>query len=78
MNNLCPLSELTVGDSGRVISLKTHGIARKRMLDLGLVNGTIVSSVLKSPSGNPTAYNIRGALIALRNQDAENIYVKPI
>ena len=77
MKNLCPLSELPFGSSGRVILLKTHGNTRARMFDLGLVNGTIVSSELKSPLGDPTAYSVRGALIALRQKDADNIFVKP-
>ena len=45
------------------------------MLDLGLVKGTTVEAVQKSPSGDPIAYFIRGAVIALRDQDAEKILI---
>lgn len=46
------------------------------MLDLGLVNGTNVESLHKSPSGDPVAYYIRGSVIALRNEDAGKIFVQ--
>ena len=46
---------------------------RRRLRDIGLIEGTKVKCVLKSPAGDPTAYQIRGALIALRSEDAEKV-----
>ncbi len=46
------------------------------MLDLGLVNGTNVEALHKSPSGDPVAYYIRGSVIALRKEDAGKIFVE--
>lgn len=46
------------------------------MLDLGLISGTVVEAMHKSPSGDPTAYNIRGAVIALRSEEAGKILVE--
>ena len=48
------------------------------MLDLGIVKNTIIKPVLKSPSGDPVAYEIRGAIIALRKEDSDLIMVKKI
>jgi ferrous iron transport protein A len=45
----------------------------RRLIDLGLVRGTRVTCVLKSPAGDPCAYLIRGALIALRRADADGV-----
>lgn len=45
------------------------------MLDLGLVPGTKIIPILKSPSGNPTAYEVRGSMIAIRKEDSKSIYV---
>ena len=59
-----------------VYSLTSTGIERRRMLDLGLVQGTTVEALQKSPSGNPVAYFIRGAVIALREIDAKNVRVR--
>ncbi|MBS4031348.1 MAG: ferrous iron transport protein A [Clostridiales bacterium] len=70
------LSRLRVGERGVVTSLHAQGIIRRRMLDLGLVPGTVVESVRRSPAGDPTAYNIRGAIIALRAEEGCKVYVE--
>ena len=46
------------------------------MLDLGIVKGTLITPIFKSPSSDPTAYEIRGSLIALRKEDSCLIEVK--
>ena len=40
------------------------------MLDLGFTKGTTIIPVLKSPFGDPTAYEVRGSIIALREEDS--------
>lgn len=71
-----PLSSLPIGETGVVQHLLSTGTQRRRMLDLGLVSGTPVEALQKSPSGDPTAYFIRGAVIALRSEDAGKILVE--
>ena len=71
-----PLSELPIGGSARVFSLLSSGNERRRMLDLGMVKGTAVEAVQKSPSGDPVAYFIRGTLLAIRAEDAEKCLVQ--
>ena len=73
---LCPLNLLQMGVSGTVAKLLSTAKERRRMLDLGLITGTPVTPIQKSPSGDPTAYFIRGAVIALRTEDAEKILVR--
>lgn len=70
-----PLNELEIGKSAIVDSLKSIGNERRRMLDLGVVKDTSIEALYKSPSGDPVAYNIRGAVIALRSEDANKIMV---
>lgn len=48
------------------------------MLDLGFREGSVVRPVLRSPSGSPTAYQVCGALIALRSSESERISVLPL
>ena len=74
--NLIPLSLLPLGMKAKVKDLVSTGIIRRRMLDLGLILDTEVEALLKSPSGDPTAYNIRGAVIALRSEEAGKIFVR--
>lgn len=74
-DNDLTLGRLRVGQRGVVTSLHAQGIMRRRLLDLGLVPGTIVESIRRSPAGDPTAYSIRGAVIALRSEESCKIYV---
>ena len=70
------LTNLNEGCSGVITNITLSGDIRRRLYDLGLIKGTKVSCVIKSPMGNPIAYNIRGAVIALRNSDADKIFIK--
>ena len=76
--NYLPLFEVNVGSRARVSELLSIGLSRRRMLDLGLIPGTIINVIRKSPLGDPIAYNIRGALNALRKEEAKQILVSKI
>ncbi len=67
------LSALREGESAYVTEVSAGPAMDRRLTDLGLVRGTRVTCVLKSPSGDPCAYLIRGALIALRRADADGV-----
>ena len=69
---LC-LSALPEGESACVTQVRAGPAMDRRLIDLGLVRGTRVTCVLKSPAGDPCAYLIRGALIALRRADADGV-----
>lgn len=71
------LTDLSLGESGRVVALSTglRGQERRRLLDLGLLPGTEVTAELRSPGGDPTAYRIRGAMIALRAEQARLVKI---
>ncbi len=73
----CTLAEIPLEGWGKVRSLHLTGLTRRRLLDLGMVPGTMVKVVLQSPAGDPRAYQIRGTLIALRREEAEKIAVTP-
>ena len=70
------LNKLPIGKTGYVDSLLSLGNERRRMLDLGIVPNTKIEVLYKSPTGDPTAYFIRGTVIAFRKEDAEKIHVK--
>lgn len=75
---LIPLNMLPVGSAAKVRSLTNDGNTRRRMLDLGLIKNTHIEAIQKSPSGDPTAYWIRGAVIALRSDEASKILVEAV
>jgi ferrous iron transport protein A len=72
------LSELKVSEKGKVISVNAKGDLLHRFIDLGIIEGTIIKCIGESPQGDPKAYLIRGARIALRNRDAFLIEVGDI
>ena len=70
------MNELSIGETAKVIRINLSGEIRRRLFDLGLIKDTKVECVMKSHKGNPIAYRIRGALIALRNTDTDKIEVR--
>lgn len=69
------LADLPVGQAGVVITLHLRGAERRRLLDLGLVPGTVVVAEMRSPLGDPVAYRVRGASVALRRAQAQQIEI---
>jgi DtxR family Mn-dependent transcriptional regulator len=71
------LDALRLGQTATVaqIAAMVQGPERRRLLDLGVIPGTVVVAEMSSPSGNPIAYRIRGALIALRREQAHGILI---
>jgi ferrous iron transport protein A len=57
------LAQLNTGQSGRVLELAQRGDQRRRLLDLGILPGTLIERVMASPLGGPACYRVRGALI---------------
>lgn len=76
MDQLIRLCDLRVGERAVVYELKNEGGMRRRLCDLGLVEETAVECVGKSPAGDPSAYLIRGAVIAIRRIDGSRILVR--
>lgn len=71
------LCALDAGCEARVVRLLTAGAMRRRLMDIGLLPGETVRCLFSARSGDPTAYWIRGAVIALRKEDAETVLVAP-
>ena len=70
------LNHVAEGQTVRVDGLLATGSIRLRLLDIVLVEGTDVSCRQKSPAGDPVAYLIRGAVIAIRSEDSSQIVVE--
>jgi DtxR family Mn-dependent transcriptional regulator len=72
-----PLSELRPGQAGEVVQLspRIRGLERRRLMDLGILPGTRISADMSAPGGQPVAYRVRGALIALRREQADLIKI---
>lgn len=76
MNEFLALNCLPEGQSAYVTEVHNDESMRRRLADIGLIRGTRVTCLSRSPAGDPTAYLIRGAVIALRGCDAAQVEVK--
>jgi len=72
------LYSVPIGRRVIVEKVLASGGIKRRLLDIGLTPGTMVESVLCNPGGNLIAYMIRGALIAIRDDDAKNVLVREL
>ena len=73
LQNCVPLNALRPGQHGTVAQLQLQGPLLQRLLDLGLTEDCPISCRLRAPTGDPSAYGIRGAVIARRSADAPGI-----
>lgn len=71
-----PLSELKVGESGKVLSVEGEKKIRRRLFDMGVTPGTEVYLRKKAPLGDPIEIAIRGYELTLRNAEAACIMVE--
>ena len=70
------LAEMNQGDSAVICGLASKGSIRRRLMDIGMIPGTKVECVQKSPLGDPVAYLVRGTVIAIRYEDSLNILIR--
>lgn len=76
MNGTRTLCELPLGGIAAIAHLTGPQRERERLLSLGFIPGSSVRSVLESPWGDPVAYEVCGAVIALRRCDARQIVIE--
>ncbi len=78
MSEQTSLLALSPGMRCRVTALTMEGSMRRRLLDIGLTPGTEVQCLGRSPAGDPAAYLIRGAVIAIRARDSRSIIIQKL
>lgn len=71
------LSALAPAQTGLVAALEGRDAAQRRLLELGLIPGTRVQCLFTAPTGSPIAYQVRGSVIGLRRENADQIWVQP-
>ena len=76
MNQELTLCALRPGERGRVRALRTEGPMRLRLRELGLIEGAGLRCLGRSPLGDPAAYSLYGAVLALRDRDGGKILIE--
>ena len=69
------LSELQTGEKAVIVRVHGHGSFRKRLIEMGFIQGKEVTVVLNAPLKDPIEYEIIGYKISLRREEAEQIDV---
>ena len=73
---LITLNQLKLNQIGNVKEINCNERITRRLYDLGLLENTIISPIFSSPFGDPIAYEFRGNIIAIRNEDASKIFIE--
>ena len=69
------LSQLPLNQNGRIENVECNEGIKRRLLDLGIIENSNITPVFRSPFKDPTAYLIRGTIVALRSDDTRKIIV---
>ncbi|MEG0830683.1 MAG: FeoA family protein [Anaerovoracaceae bacterium] len=77
-NKKITLAALPNGCQAKVNEIAAYGLEKDRLIDLGFAPGSTVKVLFTSPAKNPTAYEVMGAVLALREEDGKKIIVTPI
>lgn len=76
MNKAESLSDMKTGEKAVIKRLLSNESIRRRLLDIGMIEGTTVECVGQSPCKDPCAYLVRGAVIAIRARDGRDILIE--
>lgn len=71
------LSELSVGQSAKVVAVDATTDAGVRAMEMGLIPGTEVKLVAVAPLGDPLVFELRGYRLSLRKAEAAGVEVSP-
>lgn len=72
------LKNLNIGKSGRVTAVEGKGALRRHLLDMGITPNTIVTVRKVAPMGDPIEIKLRGYVLTIRLDDAENIKIEEV
>jgi Fe2+ transport system protein FeoA len=70
------LDRLETGHAATIASVGGEGVFRRRLLELGLLPGTLIARTGQAPLGDPLSFRVRGAVLCLRRSEAANIGVR--
>lgn len=72
------LSETKEGKSYFIENISNDCDLKRRILDIGIIKGSKIERLFSSPLGEPVAYKIRGAVMALRKNITDKIFVSEV
>ena len=70
------LKEVAIGKSCKVVKLHGEGAIKRRIMDMGITKGVVITVRKVAPLGDPMELTVRGYELSLRKADAEMIEVE--
>lgn len=70
------LSELSIGERGKVKAVNGEGAIRRRLFDMGITPGAEVYLRKKAPLGDPIEIALRGYELTLRKAEAAHVEIE--
>ena len=72
------LNEMKPGDRANILKISGNGALKKKLLDMGVLPGTIIETIRVAPLGDPVEIKIKGYNLTLRKEEAASIQVREI
>ncbi|WP_106768557.1 FeoA family protein [Paenibacillus faecalis] len=73
-NKYQTLYQADFGQKFLVKKVDIQGELKRRLLDLGFVQDSVIEVLKPSPLGDPVSYRVAGTVIALRKEESQFIY----
>lgn len=70
------LNDLRPGDRGIVIRIRTTGILKRRLCDMGITPGVRIWMKRIAPFGDPLSIFLRGYELSIRRSEAKKIEIR--
>ena len=70
------LRKMDINQSGTIVAVKVGGVLGRRIREMGLVPGTVITIKQRAPLNDPVALRVMGGTLTLRNNEAEFITVE--
>lgn len=78
MKDMITIDKLKIGEKAYITSIELEDAIRRRLWDLGLIEGSLIEKLGESPMGDPGAFIIKNTVLAIRKKDGKKIFVKRI
>ena len=76
-DNACmTLDDLATGEKARVVRVNARGPFKKRLLEMGFIQGSTVEVIKYAPLKDPVEYLVKGYHVSLRHEEAQKIIVE--
>ena len=70
------LAALKPGDTAKITKMKTKGLLKRRLMDMGMLVGVEIKMEKVAPLGDPIEITIKNYHLTLRKKEAQGIFVE--